>query len=391
MKHNFDDVIERRASDSIKWNRYGDEVLPLWVADMDFACPEPILEALHSRIAHGVFGYGKAMSQLAEAICERLLQRYHWPVTPNQLLFLPGLVCGLNLVCRTVGQPGDNVLVQTPVYPPFLSAPGNQEKRLNTVELTPSWQDDNLHYVIDYPRINASMTEHTKLFMLCHPHNPVGRTFSPEELMQLAEICDHRNITVCSDEIHCDLLLNDISHRPLASLSPELAKRCITLMAPSKTFNMPGLGFGFAIVQNPFLMKQLKKAAAGIVAEVNVLGLVAALAAYSHCNDWLTELLGYLRANRDYLVRFLKRHLPQIHPTSPEATYLVWLDCRQAGISGNPQHFFLSKAKVALNDGTTFGPGGDGFVRLNFGCPRIILAEALERMKAALTSIPFKP
>ncbi|MEE4379252.1 MAG: PatB family C-S lyase [Candidatus Competibacteraceae bacterium] len=380
----FDRIIERRSSDSIKWQRYGSEVLPLWVADMDFASPEPVLQALQERIAHGVFGYGNPPAGLVEAICERLWQHYAWRVTPDQLLFLPGLVCGLNLVCRAIGQPGDGVLVQTPVYPPFLSAPRNQDRQLQIAPLAFSQRSGQGYYEPDYAAIEAAITARTRLLMLCHPHNPVGRIFSEQELVQFAELSHRHDLIICSDEIHCDLVLEG-RHRPLATVDPNVAQRSITLMAPSKTFNLAGLGMSFAIIQNPSLLKQVQAAAEGIVAHVNVLGFHAALAAYTECDDWLQALLSYLRANRDYLATFVAQHLPGISMTSPEATYLAWLDCRQAVIEGDPHRFFIQKAKVAFNDGVTFGPGGEGFVRLNFGCPRAVLVQALERMHAAVS------
>ena len=386
MTHNFDHIPNRRDPKVVnKWTYYKKDILPMWVADMDFICPEPILEALHERVAHGVFGYGIASSQLAAVICERMVRCYNWSVAPDQILFLPGLVCGLNLVCRAVGQAGDEVLVQTPVYPPFLSAPLHQERRLSCAELAFSRQGNHLCYTIDYAALDAAITERTSLFLFCNPHNPVGRVCDNGELIRLAEICESHDITICSDEIHCDLLLDNMNHRPIASLSPEIAKRCITLMAPSKTFNIPGLGMSFAIVQNRHLLKQLKRAAEGIVPHVNVLGFTAALAAYSDCDDWLKELRGYLRINRDYLLDYAAQYLPGILTTSPQATYLAWLDCRQTGVTGNLQRFFIDKAKVALSDGATFGSGGEGFVRLNFGCPRSILAQGLERMRMALS------
>jgi cystathionine beta-lyase len=382
MINAFDRVIERRAGDSVKWQRYGSEVLPLWVADMDFAAPEPVLQALSARVEHGVFGYGIPPTGLVEAICERLQNRYAWEVTPDQILFLPGLVCGLNLVCRAIGQRGDGVLVQTPVYPPFLSAPRNQERSLEIAPLAFSQCEERGYYEPDYAAIEAAITARTRLLMLCHPHNPVGRIFTERELIRFAELSDRHDLIICSDEIHCDLVLEG-RHRPLATVAPEIAQRCITLMAPSKTFNLAGLGVSFAVVQESALLRRLQAAAEGIVAHVNVLGFHAALAAYTQCDAWLQELLPYLRANRDYLAAFLAQHLPQIGMTSPEATYLAWLDCRQAGIAGDAHRFFIKNAKVAFNDGATFGPGGEGFVRLNFGCSRAILVQAVERMRAA--------
>ncbi len=383
----FDAIHDRRASDSTKWRYYGDEVLPMWVADMDFKSPPAILDALQARIEHGIFGYGHYPTQLAEIICERLYQLYHWSVIPDQILFLPGLVCGLNVICRAIGEIKTGVLVQTPVYPPFLLAPLYQERQLQSSPLIATRQQNYLYYEIDYEIFNNTITDNTKLFILCHPHNPVGRSYTPSELMQLAEICIRHDLIICSDEIHCDLLLDQRIHQPFATLSPEIAQRCITLMAPSKTFNIPGLGMSFAIVQNPALLKKLKRTTDGMIPHVNILGLIAAQAAYTQCDDWLTALRAYLTDNRNLLADYLMRYLPQLQATYPEATYLVWIDCRQAGISGNPHSFFLENAKLALNDGLTFGLGGEGFVRLNFGCPRATLLAGLERMQTALSHL----
>ncbi|MDS4029412.1 MAG: PatB family C-S lyase [Candidatus Contendobacter sp.] len=383
MPYDFDRAPDRHGTDSLKWQRYGN-ALPLWVADMDFVSPEPVLAALHERVAHGVFGYGAPPEALTETICARMNALYRWTVTPEQIVHLPGLVCGLNVACRAVGEPGDAVLVQTPVYPPFLTAPGYQGRELVTAELTAAIRDGRLYYGFDDTTFEATIGPRTQLFILCHPHNPVGRTFTRAELQRLAAICERHDLTICSDEIHCDLLLDGRRHVPLATLAPEIAQRCITLMAPSKTFNIAGLGASFAIIQNPELRRRFKQAMRGIVPDANILGLRAALAAYRHGDDWLRELLVYLTANRDYVVEYVARHLPGVRVTVPEATYLAWLDCRDVDLSGNPHEFLLRKAGVALNDGATFGPGGDGFVRLNFGCPRDRLAEGLERMRAAL-------
>jgi cystathionine beta-lyase len=385
MPYNFDRLPSRHNTDSLKWHRYGN-VLPLWVADMDFPAPEWVLAALHQRIAHGIFGYGAPPDALTETLCARMADRYDWTVTPEQIVYLPGLVCGLNVVCRAIGEPGDEVLVQTPVYPPFLAAPGYQERRLMTAELTAELRNGQLYYTFDDTAFAAAISPRTRLFILCHPHNPVGRAFNQNELARLAAFCERHDLTVCSDEIHCDLLLDGRRHTPFATLSSDMARRCITLMAPSKTFNIPGLGASFAIIQNSELRQRFKQALRGIVPGVNVLGLIAAQAAYQHGGDWLQELLRYLAANRDYLADFVHRYLPGLHMTIPEATYLAWLDCREAGIPGNPHEFFLQRAGVALNDGATFGPGGAGFVRLNFGCSRALLAEGLERMQAAMVA-----
>lgn len=388
MAIDFAQVIPRVNTDSIKWQKYGTEVLPLWVADMDFQSPPAVLAALQQRVAHGVFGYGGAQTQLSEEICARLTRLYHWSVTPEDILFLPGLVSGLNVVCRAIGQPGDEVLVQTPVYPPFLSAPGNQARQLKTIPLVATHSSANtLHYELDLTAFAAAFSPQSALFLLCQPHNPVGRLFSRDELMQLAEQCLQHNTVICSDEIHCDLLLDGRQHIPMACLGPEIAQRCITLMAPSKTFNIAGLGCSFAVVQNPELRRQMQQAMAGILPEINLLGLTAALAAYQHGETWLQALLSYLAQNRDFVVEFVQQQLPGIKVTVPEATYLSWLDCRDVlADTANPQQFLLQQAKVALNDGASFGPGGAGFVRLNFGCSHVILEQALQRIQQACYS-----
>jgi len=384
MNYNFDQLIDRQNSDSFKWLYYGDNVLPMWVADMDFVSPEPVIRALHERVEHGVFGYGSQPQELRRVICDRMDRLYNWQVTPDQIVFLPGLVTGLNVVCRATGQPGDGVLAQTPVYPPFLTAPTNQDRTLQTAELALASGGKILQYEIDFDAFERAITPRTRLFILCNPHNPIGRGFTRDEQIRMAEICLERDLIICSDEIHCDLLLNGARHTPMATLSPEIAQRCITLLAPSKTYNIPGLGCSAAIAQNEDLRRRIEKAAQGIVPWVNVMGYVAALAAYTNGNEWLTQALDYLAANRDAVVEYVNKYLPGISTTAPQATYLAWLDCRQAGIKGNPHKFFLERAGVVLNDGATFGPGGQGFARLNFGCPRSTLMQALEKMRVAL-------
>lgn len=387
INYDFDLPYERRGTDSEKWRAFGNEVLPLWLADMDFPAPPAVLHALHERVAHGIFGYGGVTAELSEAICHRLWEHYHWTVTPDQLLFLPGLVSGLNISCRAVCPPGAGVLVQTPIYPPFLSAPVNQGLHLNIAELFMTRTKQWIHYSIDYNAFEAAIKSHTRLFMLCNPHNPVGRCYTREELINLAEICTRNDLIICADEIHCDLVLENSSHVPIASLSPEIAERCITLMAPSKTFNIAGLYCGFAIIQNTSLRKQYQLAAQGILPEVNLLGLTAALAAYKNGETWHKELLVYLNGNRHFFTDYVQEHLPMLRTTIPEGTFLAWLDCSASGISGNQHEFFLNQAKVALNDGQRFGQGGNDFVRLNFGCSRSTLTQALLQMKFALATL----
>ncbi len=387
----FDTPLDRRNSDSGKWTRYAADVLPLWVADMDFRCPPPVIEALHARVDHAVFGYGGDPAELRAVFCAHLAEQYGWNVPPEAIVFLPGLVSGINIATRTVGAPGDGVLVCTPVYHPFLSAVDLQDRSLRNAPLAVSTglQNglDTLYYEMDFAAIERAITADTRLHILCNPHNPVGRAFNRTELETLAEHCLSHDLIICSDEIHCDLLLDGAQHIPIAALDPDIAARTITLMAPSKTYNLPGLGCSMAVIPDAELRKRFQRTAAGIVPHVNVLGLVAAQAAYSQCADWLEELQRYLTANRDFILQFAAQNLPSLATTIPEATFLAWLDCRHAGIDGNPYDFFLKKARVALNDGAWFGPGGEGFVRLNFGCPRASLEQALERMAKALAAV----
>lgn len=384
MNYDFDQVIERRNSDSSKWRYYAEDVLPLWTADMDFKCPEPVIQALCSRVEHGIFGYGMEPHALREVIVERLARLYGWLIRPEEIVFPTGVVVGFNRVCHAAAAPGDGVLVQPPAYPPMLAAPAHCGLIRQEAELQ---RMPGGRYEIDFASFEAAITDRTRVFILCNPHNPVGRVFQRRELERMADICLRKNVLICSDEIHCDILFSGSHHIPIASLDPEVARRTVTLMAPSKTYNIPGLHCSMAIVPDPELRRKLMKSESPYFPEVNVLGYTAALAAYRDGQDWLDQLLGYLEANREFVFEFLSRELPKIKMYKPEATYLAWLDCRSAEIPGNPFRFFREKAKVALYDGSHFGKGGEGFVRLNFGCPRSTLLEALERMKAAVSKI----
>lgn len=380
----FDQIHDRRASDCYKWNRYPEDVLPLWVADMDFMSPPEVLKALEERVQHGVFGYGDPDPELTELIVQRLHRRYAWQVEAEHIIYQPGVGSALNTACKAIGRPGDGVLVQTPVYPPFLSAVEYQGRSLLVNPLKAVADGRQLRYQIDFDHFAELIDDRTRLFMLCNPQNPSGRVFSEHELRRMADVCMAKGVVMCSDEIHCELLLDDKPHQPLAALSPEIAEHTITFMAPSKTFNLAGLRLSFAVVQNPDLRKRLQRAARGLVAGPDILAYPAARAAYGSGGRWLEALLGYLRANRDHVTRFLRTELPELRSTVPEATFLTWIDCRDAAIPGDPHRFFVDRARLALNDGQTFGPGGKGFVRLNFGCPRQTLEQGLTRMRAAL-------
>jgi cystathionine beta-lyase len=380
----FDRIINRRETESAKWNRYGQDVLPLWVADMDFYSPEPVIRALRQRVDHGVYGYPAELPELRPVVVERLERLYGWQVEPDALVFVPGVVVGFNLAIQACAVEGDGVLVQTPVYYPMLYAPANANCTLDEMQLT---EGPDGQYEVDYDLFEETATDRTRVFLLCNPHNPVGRVFRREELEQMAEICLRHDMIICSDEIHCDLVFSEHRHIPIATLSPEVEARTITLIAPSKTYNIAGLHCSVAVIPDDDLRKRFQKATRGLTPRVGLLGQVAGLAAYRDGQPWLDRVMAYLEANRDYLVEQVGHNLPGVSMLKPEGTYLGWLDCRQAGIPGSCYEFFLETAHVALNDGAAFGQGGAGFLRLNFGCPRSTLDEALTRMMSALASL----
>jgi cystathionine beta-lyase len=370
----FDTPIDRRGSDSFKWGKYaGRDILPLWVADMDFAAPPAVLAALHRRIEHGVFGYGGPWPSLTESVLAHLQGEYGWSIEPEWLVWLPGLVTGLNVACRAVD---GEVLTATPIYPPFLSAPHFSGRKLNRVDLAL----DNNRWQWDMAAVQQATTAATRLFLFCHPHNPVGRCWSRDELLALADYAERNDLVVCSDEIHCGLILDaDKRHIPFASLSPAAAQRSITLLAPSKTFNIPGLGCAFAVIPNPALRRRFEQAMHGIVPHVNVLGLAACEAAFRHGGDWQRELIAYLRGNRDRVAATMAS-LPGVRMAPVEATYLAWIDVRDLRLAKPAAHF--EAHGIGLSDGADFG--APGWLRLNFGCPRATLDEALSRFERAV-------
>ena len=373
----FDRPIDRRDTASLKWEKYANrDIIPMWVADMDFAAPTVVLDAMKTRIEHGVLGYTRPPTALIETVVDMLQQQFAWRIAPEWIVWLPGLVTGINVACRTAGSDGDSVVTAVPVYPPFLSAPGMARRELITVPL----REDDSGWHWDLERFEASLTPRTRLLLLCSPHNPVGRAFRRAELMDLIDICERHDVIICSDEIHADLILDPARrHIPTASINPAGHERCITLMAPSKTFNIPGLGCSFAVIGNDRLRSRFRQAMAGIVPDVNVLGYTAAEAAYRDGWDWHRALVDYLRQNRDLVFLEISR-MPALQTTLPEATYLAWIDARGLSIK-NPTAFFES-AGVGLSDGKDFG--AEGFLRLNFGCRRALLEDALARMQGAL-------
>lgn len=384
MKYDFDTIIDRQSTESVKWHYYDEDVLPMWVADMDFASPPEVVQALHDRVAHAVFGYAYNTKALKDSIINWLAMRHQWQVEPDEIVFMPGVVTAFNLVSHGTCKPGDGVLIQTPAYPPFLSVANNVKLTQHEHELTRS--DDN-YFTIDYEAFEKSITPDTKLFILCNPHNPTGRVFRKEELEKMAEICLRKGVIICSDEIHCDLVYEGNKHLPIASLSPEISAKTATLMAPSKTFNVAGLDGSFMVVQDKALREQIQGAGAGLMSGVNVLGRTSMQASYEHGLPWLKELLVYLQGNRDYLYDTVQSGaLPGIKMGKPEGTYLAWMDCRDADLPGTPSQFFIDKGRVGFNDGARFAEPGEGWIRLNYGCPRAVLEEGVARMKKALAS-----
>lgn len=382
MAHGFDQVLGRRDSDSLKWRKFGADVLPMWVADMDFRSPEPVIQALRERIDQGFFGYPlEPLPEVVESVTGYLLQHHGWQVAPEAVVLLPGLIPAFNVACRAVTQPGDGVLVQVPTYPPLLQCPKNLGLTRDEALLV---RGPSGAYESDWDSFESAIHARTRVLLLSNPHNPLGRVFRRDELARMAEISLRHGLTIVSDEIHCDLVFRGHPHVSIATLSPEVAARTITFMSPSKTFNLAGMKMAFAIIPDAALRERFLAARMDMLASPNILGGVAMQAAYRDGGPWLRELMEYLEANRDFLADFVQRYLPGVRMTMPEATYLAWLDCREAGLGGNATAFFLEHARVALSPGESFGRGGEGFVRLNFGCPQALLSEGLERMRQAL-------
>ena len=380
----FDRIIERRNTESIKWKYFPEDVLPLWVADMDFESPPEVLKALHERVDHGVFGYGIPPKDLSEIVVKYISRHFHWEPRPSQVSYIPGIVTGFNLAIRAFCEPGTSVLFNTPAYPPFFGAPQSAKLPFVTNALL---RGADGSYSIDFERFEQQIiAEHVSVFLLCNPQNPTGRVFTRAELTRLAEICLRHRVLICSDEIHSDIVYDGRQHIPIASLDPEVANSTLTLMAPSKTYNIAGLYASMAVISNPDLARRFQEFKTGLISGPDLLALTAARAAYLHGEAWLKELLEYLQANRDWLAETLARDLPGVEMQKPEGTFLAWLDCRKLDLPSEPQKFFQERARVGLNCGADYGEDGLGFVRLNFGTQRAVLKEALDRMTTAVNA-----
>ncbi|CAH0533181.1 Cystathionine beta-lyase PatB [Vibrio stylophorae] len=377
----FDQVVERRHTQSDKWEKYaGQDILPMWVADTDFRSPPAVIEALHQRVDHGVFGYGHAPEHLTQLIIERMQTRYQWTIEADWLVYLPGLVCGLNLAARALTESAQSIMTPSPIYPPFVSSAKLAERELIKAPVT--LQADN-RWLMDLNQAEQSITEQTKLLQFCNPLNPGGTVYRREELEAVHAFAKKHDLLVCSDEIHSDLILSpDAKHIPFASLNEDAAQRSVTLIAPSKTFNIAGLGASIAIIPNPALRARFTRTRQGIVPSLNVLAYTAAEAAYDKGQAWLDVQLDYLRGNRDYLLREINQiEGLTLHPF--DATYLAWIDASALPVA-NPFLFF-EKAGVGMSPGSDFG--NSKFVRLNFGCTRALLEEAVKRIKTAVAGL----
>lgn len=377
--YNFETCPDRRGYGSLKWDKYQTrDILPLWVADMDFTSAPEILAALQERLNHGVFGYTIPYQEPVEAILSYLKRQHDYEARSQWLDFLPGLVPAINLCCHAFTSEGESVMTATPVYPPFLTAPDYSRRELIKVPLC---LDEADRWNLDFDAMEAAVQPNTKLFILCSPHNPVGRVYSKEELTRLGDFCEKHDLILISDEIHCDLIFDPAAkHIITATLGESLAARTVTLMAPSKTYNLPGLACAFSIIENDKLRLQFRKTIRGIITEVNCFGYVACAAAYNHGEPWRRALLSYLRGNYEIIRQFVREKLPGVTFRPMEATYLAWFDVSALGLE-NPLKFFEDHG-IGLSDGTPFG--SPQHLRLNFGCPRSRLLHALEKMATAL-------
>lgn len=397
MKYDFDGEIDRKGTNSVKWefikhghsllyreetddSSSGTRLLPMWVADMDFPCPEPVVEALVARAQHRLFGYTSPTDSYYSAIVNWMKKRHGWEIEPEWICTTPGVVPALNMLVKTYISPGEKVLIQTPVYYPFNKAVENGDGVLITNPLI----YENGRYCMDFADLEEKTKDpQVKMAILCSPHNPVGRVWTRDELLRFGEICLKNNVLVVSDEIHGDLILEGYVFTPFAGISEAFAKSSITCTAPSKTFNLAGLKTSNITIANEQLRARFKKTLGRTaLGGVGAFGVVALEAAYNHGEEWLSQVLDYIMGNLQYLEKYIAEHLPQIIVVPLEGTYLAWLDCRSLGLGKMElERMMLEEARVYLDEGYLFGIEGEGFERINLACPRSVLVEALERIR----------
>lgn len=387
---NFDKPALREGTNCIKYDLREDtfgskNVIPMWVADMDFNTPEFVISALHTRINHEIFGYSYRPPEYFSSIIEWLKGRHNWQIEKEWICFTPGIVPALNFCTLAFTEPGDNIIVQPPVYFPFFSAVESHGRILRYNRLI----ENEKRWEMDFESLIGLIDKKTKLILISNPHNPIGRVWTSDELSTLAEICIENDILIISDEIHCDLVLPGYKHIPFATLSERVADNTITCIAPSKTFNLAGLSTSSVIISNPQHRKSFNRIVENLhVGNGNILGTIASIAAYSNGHEWLDALLNYIENNIDYVIDYCKKMIPEIIPITPEATYMIWLDCRKFGMTGKElQNFFIKRAGIGMNEGSTFGPGGEGFMRMNVATTYHTVKRAMEQIEKAVADL----
>jgi cystathionine beta-lyase len=386
MRYNFDEIIPREGTACVKYDLrkqyFGrGDVIPLWVADMDFAVPGFVTEALKRRTEHPVYGYSILTDSYYQSMIDWMKYKHSWVIQKEWIAFSPGIVTGLNLLVQAFTKPGDKVVIQPPVYFPFFQAVENNQRKLLFNQLV----HRNGHYEMDFDDLERKFMDGARMIILCSPHNPVGRVWTRPELAKLGALCMEHDVLIVSDEIHSDLVFNAYRHTPTHLVSEEVAARTITCVAPSKTFNLAGLATASVIISNPVLMKKFRETVDKVHPGINIFGAVASEAAYSQGREWLFQLIEYLQGNVDYVENYLREKVPGVTTDHPEATYLMWLDFSPLKIqSSKLRTLLVEKAGVGLNDGRIFGPGGRGFQRMNVGCPRALLERALAAIEKAL-------
>ncbi len=397
MKYDFDRVIDRSNSDSSKWNVRGvfgrDDIIPMWVADMDFPIATPITQALQKRVEHDIYGYAYTRPSLIEAVVDRMQKKYGWKIEPEWIVLTPGVVPALNVAIRAFTHMGDEVIIQDPVYHPFWSAIEQSGCCVasNPLKLVGGRYQFDLEDLEEKFAPKQGMRRgpsRVRMMILCNPHNPIGRVWSRDELLAAGTVMLRHDAVVVSDEVHCELLFKGHTHVPFATISKEFEQNCVVCQAGSKTFNLAGLGASTIIIPNARLRNAFNAARAGILPQPDVFGLVALEAAYRDGDEWLQQLLAYLQGNLEFMMTYVKQHIPKLSIIETEGTYLVWLDCRRLGMDHlTLRSFFREKAKVGFDDGYIFGPAGAGFERVNIACPRSILEEALQRIELAVNNL----
>ena len=397
MKYNFDEIRLRKDTNCSKWDELkaifgSDDIIPMWVADMDFAAARPIVEAIQERATHEFYGYTEPGNGLIEAVVERMKKKFDWRIHPEWVVFTPGVIPAINIAVRSLTRPGDEVILQEPVYYPFFSAVRQNGCQISTNELRLS----NGRYEIDFGDLERKfhskigmrdMPSRVKAIVLCNPHNPIGRLWNREELSRLGKIVIGNGATVISDEIHCEIIFKGSKHTSFATISQEFEQNCIVCMAPSKTFNLAGLKASSIIIPNNKLREKFNEAKVGI-GTPNLFGFVAMEAAYRYGDEWLEQVLDYLYGNLEFTIEYFEKKIPKIKVIRPQATYLLWLDCRELGLNDiTLRSFMRENARVGLDDGFLFGAGGSGFQRMNIACPRGILKGALGQIETAVNSL----